>query len=366
MDADWAKRYGRPVRLASQPSHPAARLKQAGADAYRFLDRLPPTARGPRVEALRQIIVQNFLIDTRGCLRPRADKDGQPRGALRIVSPYDIEARRAIRGDTRWSGYLVHVTETCDSDDSVHLITDVATTGPTRDSQALPGIHKRLHARRLLPAEHLVDGGYTSAALLDRSARDHQIQLFGPVKASGSWQEKQQTGFTREAFSIDFDRRRVTCPNGETSERWFEPPAMAPYTVVRFAARQCDPCPDRSLCAKGTSARTVNFLPRHLHELQARNRTDQHNPQWQRRCAARSGVEGTICEFVNGHRARRGRYHGVAKTHVQHVLTAIAINLERLATHAPPATEHPRSLTAFQLYLDARGLTWESWWRQGK
>ncbi|MFH8582574.1 transposase [Streptomyces zaomyceticus] len=82
--------------------------------------------------------------------------------------------------------------------------------------------------------------------------------------------------------------------------------------------------------------------------------------------AARSGVEGTICEFVNGHRARRGRYHGVAKTHVQNVLTAIAISLERLAAHAPPATDHPRPLTAFQLYLEARDSTWESWWRQGK
>ncbi|MFB7454707.1 transposase [Streptomyces sp. NPDC056194] len=358
MDADWAKRYGRPVRLASQPSHPATRLKQAGADARRLLEHIPPATRGPRADVLRQIMVQNFLIDTRGNLRPR--------GALGIVSPYDPESRRAIRGNTRWSGYLVHVTETCDADDSVNLITDVATTTPTRDSQAMPDIHARLHSRRLLPAEHLVDGGYVSAALLDRSARDHQVQLVGPVKASGSWQEKQQTGFTREAFDIDFDRRRVTCPNGQTSERWFEPPAMTPYTVVRFAARQCDPCPDRSLCARGASARTVNFLPRHLHELQAHNRTAQHDSQWRRRYAARSGVEGTICEFVSGHRARRGRYHGVAKTHVQHVLTAIAINLERLATHAPPATDHPRPLTAFQLYLDARDLTWESWWQQGK
>jgi hypothetical protein len=110
-------------------------------------------------------MVQNFLVDTRGGLRPRADKDGRPRAARRIVSPYDLESRQAMRGDTRWNGYLVHVTETCDND-STNLITDVATTTPTRDSQALPGIHARLRTRQLLPAEHLVDGGYTSAAML--------------------------------------------------------------------------------------------------------------------------------------------------------------------------------------------------------
>jgi hypothetical protein len=42
------------------------------------------------------------------------------------------------------------------------VITGVATTSAaTNDAQALPGIHTRLARRGLLPAEHLVDGGYT-------------------------------------------------------------------------------------------------------------------------------------------------------------------------------------------------------------
>ncbi|MFE9940894.1 transposase, partial [Streptomyces hirsutus] len=264
------------------------------------------------------------------------------------------------------NGYLVHVTETCDADARVNLITDIATTRPIRDTQALPGIHTRLRDRRLLPAQHLVDGGYLSTALLNDAARDHRIQLVGPVKESGAWQKKEQTGFTREDFIIDFDRRQVTCPNGHTSKTWVEAPAMAPYTVARFASRQCDPCVDRSACTRGKSARSVNFLPRHPHELQARNRTDRQDPHWKRLCATRSGVEGTICELVNAHRARRGRYHGHHKTHVQHVLTGIAINIERLASRAAEHLHRPRDLTAFQHYLDSRGLTWECWWRQGK
>ncbi|MCD0486487.1 IS1182 family transposase [Streptacidiphilus sp. ASG 303] len=366
VDADWAIRYGRPVRLPAQPSHPVTRLKQAGTDAHRLLERLPPRRRGPHAEALRRIMVQNFLFDARGALRPRTEKDGQPKGALRIVSPYDCEARRAIRGNTRWSGYLVHVTETCDSDTAVNLITDIATTGPTRDTQALPGIHTRLRRRRLLPEQHLVDGGYVSVALLDCSARDHQVQLIGPVKAGGDWQSREQTGFTRDHFAIDFDRRQVTCPNGQTSRTWLEAPALAPYTVARFHPSQCRPCRDRPACTRGGSARTVNFLPRRLHELQARNRADQQDQQWKRLYATRSGVEGTIGELVNGHQARRSRYHGLRKTHVQHVLTGIAINIERLASRAPLRAHRPRYPTAFQHYLDSHGLRWECWWRQGK
>jgi hypothetical protein len=51
----------------------------------------------------------------------------------------------------RWG--LIHVTESCDND-SVNLITDLVTTRPTKDTEALPGIHDRLGRRRLLPAEH--------------------------------------------------------------------------------------------------------------------------------------------------------------------------------------------------------------------
>src|SRR5882757_7668427 len=40
IGVDCAKRYGRPVRLGGQPSHPAARLKQTGSDAYLLLTRL--------------------------------------------------------------------------------------------------------------------------------------------------------------------------------------------------------------------------------------------------------------------------------------------------------------------------------------
>ena len=99
---------------------------------------------------------------------------------------------------------------------------------------------------------------------------------------------------------------------------------------------------------------------------QIRNRTDQQDLQWRRLYTTRSGIEATICEFVNGHQARRSRYHGLRKTHVQPLLTGIAINIERLAAHTPPRRQGPRHPTAFQSYLDSRGLTWECWWRQGK
>jgi hypothetical protein len=281
--------------------------------------------------------------------------------------PDDVQARWGCRGDKRWTGYLIHTTETCDDGHdtgSVNLVTDVATTCATRsDIQALPGIHARLERRRLLPAEHLVDAGYTSAVHLDKAAR-RNITLIGPLKTNGSWQQRTQPGFSREAFTIDYEARQVTCPNGKTSGDWLAPPAQAPYLVVKFDRRLRDPCPDRGRCTRSREGRSVTFLPRHLHQRQARNRADQQDSTWLRTYGSRSGVEGTINEFVNGHRGRDCRYRGLAKTHVQHVLTGIAVNVERLHAHQAPGY-HPRPATAFQQYLVSRGHPLPRWWRQG-
>ncbi|MFE1285830.1 hypothetical protein [Streptomyces sp. NPDC058751] len=114
-------------------------------------------------------MAQHFLVDGRGKFRPRTERGGQPLSRIRIEPPYEAEARWARRGDTRWTGCLVHVTETCD-DKGVNVVTDVATVVPSADSQALPGIHACLRRLRPLPGQRLVDGGYTSVAGMDEAA----------------------------------------------------------------------------------------------------------------------------------------------------------------------------------------------------
>ncbi|WP_435215423.1 transposase [Streptomyces sp. bgisy034] len=71
--------------------------------------------------------------------------------------------------------------------------------------------------------------------------------------------------------------------------------------------------------------------PTRARDLQLRVRTEQQTPEWKARYAVRSGVEGTVNEFAHGHGMRRCRYRGQGKAHVQHVLTAIAVNIERLS-----------------------------------
>ncbi|MFE3827984.1 transposase [Streptomyces sp. NPDC059092] len=94
------------------------------------------------------------------------------------------------------------------------------------------------------------------------------------------------------------------------------------------------------------------------------SRTEQQTQEWLSRYSLRAAIESTISGFVNGHGMRRCRYRGQGKAHIQHVLTAIAVNIERLSA-LPPAEEAPapRRPTAFQNYLDQRELPRPKSWR---
>ncbi|MFI2292606.1 transposase [Streptomyces niveus] len=309
--------------------------------------------------------------DTCAGAPPKQKAGPLPPSSRAIVSPYDTSARYARHGHIiSWKGFTAHLTETC-APDGPNVITDVATTAATtHDSQVLPGIHTRLSRRGLLPAEHLVDAGYTSLPHLEQAAREHQITVSGPLKSNPTRQHRRNEGFARDDFRIDYDRQQVTCPQGQAGAGWHGPyptssPTAAPLIVARFTKSRCRPCPARAQCTTtADSARTVGFPPRELRDLQLRVRAEQQTPEWKTRYAVRSGVEGTVNEFAHGHGMRHCRYRGQEKAHIQHVLTAIAVNIERLSG-LPPTEEAPipRRPTAFQNYLDQHELPRLKSWR---
>ncbi|GAA2612266.1 hypothetical protein GCM10010411_53750 [Actinomadura fulvescens] len=60
----------------------------------------------------------------------------------------------------------------------------------------------------------------------------------------------------------------------------------------------------------------------------------------------------------------RCRYRGQPKAHPQHVFTAIAVNVERLSgLSSADETSLPRPPTAFQDFLDQRGIPRPKSWR---
>ena len=124
IDPGWQQVYGARIDNLHLPSSQAKRAElmiQYGRDGYHLLDQVyGPAApewlrRIPAVDVLRRIWIQQFYrdVDTvtgRSEVRRREatpDGDGLPPGHLKIISPYDLDARYSIKRDTGWGGYKV-------------------------------------------------------------------------------------------------------------------------------------------------------------------------------------------------------------------------------------------------------------------
>ncbi|WSQ13254.1 transposase [Streptomyces sp. NBC_01231] len=93
----------------------------------------------------------------------------------------------------------------------------------------------------------------------------------------------------------------------------------------------CRPCPVRDQCTRSkTGGRTLSLQPREVQEVLDHARLEQGDEQWRAKYATRAGIEGTIHQAVAVTGMRRARYLGLQKTHLEHVFSAVALNLMRL------------------------------------
>lgn len=102
---------------------------------------------------------------------------------------------------------------------------------------------------------------------------------------------------------------------------------------VRFDPADCTTCPSRSQCtrSRGRSGRQLGLHTREEHEALRAARTRQDSAEGRSLYALRQGIEGTLSQAIRTFGLRRSRYRGLAKTRLQHVVTAGALNLDRLA-----------------------------------
>ena len=336
----WFERYTVRIDVYRLPKSEAGREALAatiGADGHELLAAVfapaaPVWLRAlPAIETLRQVWVQQFcVVDDQ--VRWRSPDDQLPPGR-RLHSPYDPEAVCGTKRGQRWIGYKVHLTETCEADQP-HLIIDVHTTCAAVSDAAMTGpIHRTLAARGLLPSRHLVDSGYIDANLLVTSRSEHGIELMGPARPDTSWLQHAGAGFDIGAFAIDWEKRTARCPQGQTSTSWtaFRTPQAGVAVRVGFDPATCRVCPCRASCTRSkTAPRTLALLAQAQHEAVQARRQEQQTKAWRQAYAQRAGVEGLLSQGVRTFGLRRSRYLGQAKVHLQHVLTALAINLVRL------------------------------------
>jgi transposase len=363
LDPQWAERYQERVQEYRLPKSKADRVRYAeaiGADGFALLTAVyapaaPPELRTlPAVDLLRRVWIQQFSAPD-DPVRWR-DNAELPPAALLIQSPHDAEAHFGIKRETTWTGYKVHLTESCDPDRPA-LITNVETTVATvTDTAAVGDIHHHLATRNLLPTHHIVDAGYMDAHGMVAAATDYAVELVGPVLADTNWQARQNRGYAAADFTIDWANRVVCCPQGHTSSYWRAHHDHTGHDVVevRWSWTICKRCPVLGECSqKQHGSRTLKLRAEAEYRALQAARHRQTPPAFREQYAQRAGSEGTLSQCIRMSGLRRARYQGLARTHQQQLCIATARNVVRAVDWLVPPAERKPHPSAFSALLAA-------------
>jgi transposase len=349
------------------------KMTQAGTDAWELLrwvetllsgegpaaERRQALTRGEKVLLLARVFGENYDAPT--ATDPLRQKAAQTSAAVK--NPHDPDAqyshkrKRRTKGaksdagksdnasaDTKgkdgieWIGFKVQVAETVEDEPreagepTVSFITSVETQSANGSDEA--GMDQTLESQEKSglapPPQFYVDGAYVSAAAIVE-AESQGRELVGPAQPATN----KAAGFKTEAFDVDVENRKATCPAGHPSTNCSRLEEKATGKVsFRFewsgSNGPCQGCRLRDQCVSpGQHHRTLAVGGSHAH-LQQRRR-DMQTVEFKERMKRRNAIEGTQSELVRGHGMRRARYRGLKKVRLQNYFIGAAANAKRWA-----------------------------------
>ncbi|MFQ5859806.1 MAG: transposase [Anaerolineae bacterium] len=187
-----------------------------------------------------RVLREQYRIGSEGEVTVRP---GEEISADSLQSPHDPEATFRVKsGKTYRGGYVVNVSETCEPENPLQLITDVQVAPNLTDDAELLERSLDNQAEREIDVEKATtDGGYTGP-VAEAACDRHEVDLRA-TRMRGGQSAADRLGWEAYTWTLDDDGRpvRVTCPHGQTVE--LEPGQADGRFIGRFDPDICATCP---------------------------------------------------------------------------------------------------------------------------
>lgn len=240
--------------------------------------------------------------------------------------------------DARWTkrkgknailGYSVHIS----TDSKEKIITDIEVTpADTRAYEPMTSMieeqrEKHKFAINEISADSEYSPGHVRKALEERS-----IDAYIPIHNTG---HKNRPGmFHYEDFAYDKERDVVICPAGGIMrfiQDKFSADGTVSAKVYRASRKDCLQCLSRDRCTTAKcGCRTIDISV--YYDVMQRAKTRNMTPRYAEALKLRKILtEPKFAEGKRYHGLHRCRYRGLEQVNIQGILTAICINVKRLA-----------------------------------
>jgi hypothetical protein len=251
-----------------------------------------------------------------------------------LQSPHDPEATYRYKHDQGHVGYVANLSETCDPDNKVQLVTSVqVAANNTDDGVLLAEAVADWQARGLEVTRITTDGGYNGEVAA--AACGECIQLC-PTTVRGGNSASDKFGWEayETTFSPEGKPEQITCPNGQTVS--LQQSKKAHWHFAEFAPEQCATCPFfKKQCrveprVKKPPVLRVTF--RSLQVARLRKNLPQNN------AAVRANVESTVHAFKAPLARSKLRTRGLFRAQCFAYASALMVNLRRVHAYLQKVT----------------------------
>ena len=285
-----------------------ASLQQMGELMQRLLVELQPKyAEEPVYQVLHRVFGEHFQV-TKTLVKA---KPNEALSASSLQSPDDLEASYRVKRGQGYQGYVANLSETCDPENALQLITKVQTAPNTTDdsqllAEALPTLKQRANLETIY-----TDGGYGGQAA-DPVLQDQQVeQVQTAIRGRTPRPDKLHLADFDLKLNADGNPVKVTCPNGQTVPAHTS--SSKKSFVAHFEAESCQTCPLAEHCpakpGKRDGRHHLRFTRAQAHASERRRRSQaQQETGRNLRAAVEASVRSLKHPFPAGKLPVRGSF----------------------------------------------------------
>ena len=277
-------------------------------------------------QVLERIFAENFNLLETG---PRAKENTEITSSC-LQSVDDLEATYRTKGTGHYKGYVANITETCDPENEIQLITKVQVAPNNVDdgqllAEALPNLKERTSIETMT-----TDGGYGSE-VSDDALQKHAVTL---IQTAIRGAQPAADKFSLSDFVIEQnekgDPNLLTCPQGHSV------PVLAGRTTgwqVRFDPSLCSTCPFQldGHCRTKPQKRDPRYLLTFTtHEVRAAKRRKDYLAHQDHSHNLRSAVEATVRSVKHPFPAGKLPVRGQFRVTCMAIASAATTNVRRI------------------------------------
>jgi hypothetical protein len=301
-------------------------LQRIGELMQRLLAELQPRyVQEPVYQMFERVFSEHFRVEEQ-VLKIKIDKE---LNASSLQSPDDLEATYREKNKKTYKGYVANLTETCDPDNDLQLITKVqVASNDTEDVdllvEALPNLKERTELETLY-----TDGGYGSSDA-DQAMQDNQVeQIQTAIRGRIPSSEKLNLADFEIKQAESGKPTQITCPQGQTVT--VQQSSQKKGFVAHFEAEVCQTCPFLQKCPAQRGKRDLRFHLRfnqkQVSMSQRRRRSLVHQEEGRN---LRAAVEATVREVKHSFRASKLPVRGRFRIACMMIGSAMTTNVRRI------------------------------------